>query len=148
MKFARYLDDAQTPEWKKAYIDYHGLKKRIAAIRRAREELNREKAQQSETDDTEVEVPNADLKNDTGDGGEDADDEHEVVGRDAQDEIRSSIRARQTRYACPQKVLTLTDRKRSPLQKCQTAISHRQPLPPRLPKRLPEFHIRADLWVS
>ncbi|OCH89345.1 SPX-domain-containing protein [Obba rivulosa] len=37
MKFARYLEETQTPEWKKAYIDYRGLKKRIAAIRRAQE---------------------------------------------------------------------------------------------------------------
>ncbi|KAI0676363.1 SPX domain-containing protein [Trametes maxima] len=35
MKFARYLEETQTPEWKKAYIDYRGLKKRITAIRRA-----------------------------------------------------------------------------------------------------------------
>lgn len=33
MKFARYLDDTQTPEWKKAYIDYRCLKKSIGAIR-------------------------------------------------------------------------------------------------------------------
>lgn len=32
MKFAQYLNDTQTPEWKKAYIDYRGLKKRIGAI--------------------------------------------------------------------------------------------------------------------
>ncbi|KAF9010011.1 SPX domain-containing protein [Cyathus striatus] len=37
MKFARYLQDTQTPEWKKAYIDYRGLKKRIAAIRKAQQ---------------------------------------------------------------------------------------------------------------
>ncbi|KAM5537632.1 hypothetical protein V8D89_008710 [Ganoderma adspersum] len=35
MKFAQYLDETQTPEWKKAYIDYRGLKKCISAIRRA-----------------------------------------------------------------------------------------------------------------
>ncbi|KAK1235825.1 Xenotropic and polytropic retrovirus receptor 1 [Marasmius sp. AFHP31] len=33
MKFARYLEDTQTPEWKRAYIDYRGLKKRITKIR-------------------------------------------------------------------------------------------------------------------
>lgn len=33
MKFARYLDDTQTPEWKKAYIDYRCLKKCIGTIR-------------------------------------------------------------------------------------------------------------------
>ncbi|TFY63335.1 hypothetical protein EVG20_g6362 [Dentipellis fragilis] len=55
MKFARYLDDAQTPEWKRAYMyalayslryaeltqlyfsDYRGLKKRITAVRRSLE---------------------------------------------------------------------------------------------------------------
>ncbi|KAH7345009.1 SPX domain-containing protein [Rhizoctonia solani] len=37
MKFARYLEDTQIPEWKKAYIDYRGLKKKIAAVRRANE---------------------------------------------------------------------------------------------------------------
>nr|GAT52934.1 signal transduction protein [Mycena chlorophos] len=35
MKFARYLEDTQTPEWQRAYIDYRLLKKRITAIRRA-----------------------------------------------------------------------------------------------------------------
>ncbi|KAJ7158189.1 SPX domain-containing protein [Mycena crocata] len=34
MKFARYLEDTQTPEWHKAYINYRLLKKRITAIRR------------------------------------------------------------------------------------------------------------------
>lgn len=38
MKFARYLEDTQTPEWKRAYIDYRGLKKSIAAIRKSQEE--------------------------------------------------------------------------------------------------------------
>lgn len=33
MKFARYLTDTQTPEWKKAYIDYRCLKKCIGTIR-------------------------------------------------------------------------------------------------------------------
>ncbi|KAG7441122.1 SPX-domain-containing protein [Guyanagaster necrorhizus] len=37
MKFARYLKETQTAEWKKAYIDYQGLKKRITAIRRWQE---------------------------------------------------------------------------------------------------------------
>ncbi|KAH9976772.1 hypothetical protein BGW80DRAFT_1290389 [Lactifluus volemus] len=37
MKFARYLDNAQAPEWKRAYIDYRGLKKRITAIRQDKE---------------------------------------------------------------------------------------------------------------
>ncbi|KAI0346442.1 EXS-domain-containing protein [Trametopsis cervina] len=37
MKFARYLEDTQIPEWKRAYIDYRGLKKCIAAIRIAQE---------------------------------------------------------------------------------------------------------------
>jgi hypothetical protein len=39
MKFERYLQETQTPEWKKAYIDYSGLKKRIAAIHRWHEGL-------------------------------------------------------------------------------------------------------------
>ncbi|KAL1744890.1 EXS family protein/ERD1/XPR1/SYG1 family protein [Schizophyllum fasciatum] len=37
MKFARYLEETQTPEWKKAYINYRALKKRITAVRRAEE---------------------------------------------------------------------------------------------------------------
>ncbi|KAF8260825.1 hypothetical protein EI94DRAFT_1667630, partial [Lactarius quietus] len=37
MKFARYLDNAQAPEWKRAYIDYRGLKKRIMAIKSAQQ---------------------------------------------------------------------------------------------------------------
>ncbi|KAG9009095.1 hypothetical protein FRB94_012491 [Tulasnella sp. JGI-2019a] len=36
MKFARYLDETQIPEWKKKYIDYRGLKKLISAIQRER----------------------------------------------------------------------------------------------------------------
>ncbi|KAF8201829.1 EXS family protein/ERD1/XPR1/SYG1 family protein [Pholiota molesta] len=40
MKFAQYLRDTQTPEWKKAYIDYRGLKKRITAIRKAQQGLS------------------------------------------------------------------------------------------------------------
>ncbi|KAF9482763.1 SPX-domain-containing protein [Pholiota conissans] len=40
MKFAQYLRDTQTPEWKKAYIDYRGLKKRITAIRKAQHGLS------------------------------------------------------------------------------------------------------------
>lgn len=39
MKFARYLEDTQTPEWKKAYMDYRLLKKRISAIRNERREF-------------------------------------------------------------------------------------------------------------
>lgn len=39
MKFGQYLHDTQTPEWKKAYIDYRGLKKRINAIRKAQQGL-------------------------------------------------------------------------------------------------------------
>ncbi|KAL0960089.1 hypothetical protein HGRIS_011733 [Hohenbuehelia grisea] len=37
MKFARYLQETQTPEWKRAYIDYRGLKKKITAVRRAQD---------------------------------------------------------------------------------------------------------------
>ncbi|KAJ7485253.1 SPX domain-containing protein [Mycena latifolia] len=40
MKFARYLEDNQTPEWQRAYINYRLLKKRITAIRRANGEQN------------------------------------------------------------------------------------------------------------
>ncbi|THH32928.1 hypothetical protein EUX98_g1237 [Antrodiella citrinella] len=40
MKFARYLEETQAPEWKKAYIDYRGLKKRITACRREKELSN------------------------------------------------------------------------------------------------------------
>ncbi|CCA74266.1 related to putative phosphate transporter 1 [Serendipita indica DSM 11827] len=36
MKFGRYLEDTQIPEWKRAYIDYKGLKKRITAIKEER----------------------------------------------------------------------------------------------------------------
>lgn len=40
MKFARYLDNAQAPEWKRAYIDYRGLKKRIMLIKSAQQSGN------------------------------------------------------------------------------------------------------------
>ncbi|KAH8113950.1 SPX domain-containing protein [Phellopilus nigrolimitatus] len=42
MKFARYLKDTQTPEWKKAYIDYRGLKKLITAIKNGQQNGNLE----------------------------------------------------------------------------------------------------------
>ncbi|KAK7044716.1 signal transduction protein [Favolaschia claudopus] len=35
MKFAQYLEDTQTSEWKKKYIDYRLLKKKISAIRQS-----------------------------------------------------------------------------------------------------------------
>ncbi|KZV75877.1 hypothetical protein PENSPDRAFT_14654 [Peniophora sp. CONT] len=35
MLFAKYLDDAMIPEWKRAYIDYRGLKESITALRDA-----------------------------------------------------------------------------------------------------------------
>ncbi|KAL1741799.1 EXS family-domain-containing protein, partial [Schizophyllum fasciatum] len=38
-KYARYLEEAQTPEWKKAYINYRALKKDISALKRAQEGL-------------------------------------------------------------------------------------------------------------
>lgn len=42
MKFARYLEETQIPEWKKAYINYRALKKHIANIKdqHAREPAN------------------------------------------------------------------------------------------------------------
>ncbi|KAJ7158187.1 EXS family protein/ERD1/XPR1/SYG1 family protein [Mycena crocata] len=39
MKFTRYLEDTQTPEWKRAYIDYRIFKERIRAIRRAQDRM-------------------------------------------------------------------------------------------------------------
>ncbi|KAJ7512758.1 SPX domain-containing protein [Mycena galericulata] len=39
MKFTRYLEDTQTPEWKRAYIDYRVFKERIRAIRRVQDGL-------------------------------------------------------------------------------------------------------------
>ncbi|KAG8819078.1 hypothetical protein FRC19_010139 [Serendipita sp. 401] len=33
MKFGRYLEDTQVPEWKRAYINYKALKKKITAIK-------------------------------------------------------------------------------------------------------------------
>ncbi|KAJ6627863.1 SPX domain-containing protein [Mycena sp. CBHHK59/15] len=40
MKFTRYLEDTQTPEWKRAYIDYRLFKERIRAIRRVQAGLS------------------------------------------------------------------------------------------------------------
>ncbi|KAJ7185648.1 hypothetical protein C8R46DRAFT_384150 [Mycena filopes] len=37
MKFTRYLEDTQTPEWARAYIDYRIFKERIRAIRRVQD---------------------------------------------------------------------------------------------------------------
>ncbi|KAB5594688.1 Xenotropic and polytropic retrovirus receptor-like protein [Ceratobasidium theobromae] len=35
MKFARYLEETQIPEWRKAYIDYRAIKRSITTIREA-----------------------------------------------------------------------------------------------------------------
>ncbi|KIM89690.1 hypothetical protein PILCRDRAFT_193459 [Piloderma croceum F 1598] len=56
MKFARYLQDTQTSEWKKAYIDYRGLKKRIANIRRWQEGLEPLSSSSADEEDLPVEV--------------------------------------------------------------------------------------------
>ena len=32
MKFAKYLESESIPEWRKAYINYKGLKKRLKAV--------------------------------------------------------------------------------------------------------------------
>lgn len=37
MKFAKYLESESIPEWRKAYINYKGLKKRLTAIERVQE---------------------------------------------------------------------------------------------------------------
>ncbi|THU92838.1 EXS-domain-containing protein [Dendrothele bispora CBS 962.96] len=47
MKFARYLEDTQTPEWKRAYIDYRSLKKRISACKRFQEQHQNQSASPS-----------------------------------------------------------------------------------------------------
>ncbi|KAG5646758.1 hypothetical protein DXG03_002444 [Asterophora parasitica] len=53
MKFARYLQDTQTPEWKKAYIDYRALKKRITAVRKVQEGLAADPPSSEPEDDRE-----------------------------------------------------------------------------------------------
>jgi SPX domain protein involved in polyphosphate accumulation len=35
MKFAKYLESESIPEWRRAYINYKGLKKRLKAIEKA-----------------------------------------------------------------------------------------------------------------
>ncbi|KAF9051366.1 SPX domain-containing protein [Panaeolus papilionaceus] len=76
MKFAQYLQDTQTPEWKKAYIDYRGLKKRITAIRKAQQGLNVHVS--SESPDEEPELPNAPRPSDV--GTDDIRSLHEIDG--------------------------------------------------------------------
>ncbi|KAF9787898.1 SPX domain-containing protein [Thelephora terrestris] len=41
MKFARYIEDTQVPEWKRAYIDYRGLKKLISTVSKQQEREDR-----------------------------------------------------------------------------------------------------------
>lgn len=36
MKFAKYLESESIPEWRKAYINYKGLKKRLKAIEKVK----------------------------------------------------------------------------------------------------------------
>ena len=36
MKFAKYLESESIPEWRKAYIDYKGLKKKLKAIEKVK----------------------------------------------------------------------------------------------------------------
>ncbi|KAH7923429.1 SPX-domain-containing protein [Leucogyrophana mollusca] len=59
MKFARYLQDTQTPEWKRAYIDYRGLKKKIGAIRA--QQLQLEAANSTATTDVDRAHPAKDF---------------------------------------------------------------------------------------
>ncbi|OZJ01989.1 hypothetical protein BZG36_04689 [Bifiguratus adelaidae] len=47
MKFAKYLESEAIPEWRKAYINYKGLKKWLKAISEAQETSKRIKAQRS-----------------------------------------------------------------------------------------------------
>ncbi|GLB42048.1 putative EXS family protein [Lyophyllum shimeji] len=58
MKFARYLQDTQTPEWKRAYIDYRTLKKRITDIRKAQEGLSSDSPSTEPDDDRDSEASN------------------------------------------------------------------------------------------
>ncbi|KAJ9120852.1 hypothetical protein QFC22_002786 [Naganishia vaughanmartiniae] len=54
MKFARYLEDNCTPEWKRAYIDYRKLKKCIKAIQR------RQISGEAPGQITEADIPDSD----------------------------------------------------------------------------------------
>jgi SPX domain protein involved in polyphosphate accumulation len=36
MKFAKYLEEQSIPEWRKAYLDYKGLKKRLKVIEKVK----------------------------------------------------------------------------------------------------------------
>ncbi|KIM22136.1 hypothetical protein M408DRAFT_18233 [Serendipita vermifera MAFF 305830] len=56
MKFARYLEETLVPEWKRAYIDYRGLKKRITAIK---EQLAAQKQAAREANRTSISEANS-----------------------------------------------------------------------------------------
>ncbi|CAK5261977.1 unnamed protein product [Mycena citricolor] len=54
MKFARYLEDTQVPEWQRAYIDYKLLKKKITEIRRQKELTGHQAGQARPSEDVDV----------------------------------------------------------------------------------------------
>ncbi|TCD67423.1 hypothetical protein EIP91_012395 [Steccherinum ochraceum] len=91
MKFARYLEETQAPEWKKAYIDYRGLKKRITACRKERERANGKRPASPQLDFTPVTTHSHDgheLQPD--EAGEDLADKTSVVNHGNQVSILSS----------------------------------------------------------
>ncbi|KAG1076674.1 hypothetical protein G6F42_025363 [Rhizopus arrhizus] len=64
MKFAKYLESESIPEWRKAYINYKGLKKRLKAIEKYRklnhveENVRLQNAIQDIDDAPDVDYPN------------------------------------------------------------------------------------------
>lgn len=43
MKFSKYLEGQSVPEWRKAYINYKGLKKKLKQVERVSKKKKREK---------------------------------------------------------------------------------------------------------
>ncbi|KAL9555338.1 hypothetical protein MBANPS3_002401 [Mucor bainieri] len=58
MKFAKYLESQSVPEWRKAYINYKGLKKKLKQVERFRKYKERKAAIQLDNVFQELEVSN------------------------------------------------------------------------------------------
>ncbi|KAJ9095744.1 hypothetical protein QFC19_007457 [Naganishia cerealis] len=96
MKFARYLEDNCTPEWKRAYIDYRKLKKCIKAIQQ------RQLSGEAPGKITEADIPDSDEHQQ--DEGRGSISSHERSLRDSdvegRDPIRNGIQPGRTVSAC------------------------------------------------
>ncbi|KAF9055434.1 hypothetical protein BDZ89DRAFT_20160 [Hymenopellis radicata] len=146
MKFARYLQETQTAEWKKAYIDYRGLKKRITAVRKSQE--NSVLRPGSRPDLTES--PRQSVEDHS-----DSSDDHGLVSqRLAQRSLTSARSARPTspviekERVAPQSNSEVTQTNAVGSSKSQKAPSSREQTGPKKRRRRPTFSRGASSFPT